>query len=82
MYKHPVLDRNLRVQYLNPTENVTHPSGLDTENLSMREAAVQMNLREIQIIRELSIPFPTPLNLWMYTEEMKRRVSEALRVYK
>ncbi len=74
MYERPALDWNLRVQYLNSTEDLTHPSSLDTENLSMREAAIQMNPREIQIIWEQSIPFPAPLNLWMYRVEMKRRV--------
>ncbi len=82
MYECPALDWNLRVQYLNPTKNLTHLSGLDMENSSMREAAIQMDPREIQIIQEQSIPFPVPLNLWMYREEMKRRVSKALKVQK
>ncbi len=45
MYEHPVLGRNPRVHYLNPTENLTHPSGPDTEGLPTREAAIQMNPR-------------------------------------
>ncbi len=50
MCNRPVIDWNLRVQYCNPTKNLTHPSGPDTENSPTRDAVIQMDHREIQIL--------------------------------
>ncbi len=76
MYKCPVLNWNLRVQYRNSEENLTHPSGPDLLNL----LASQVAPRDIQVLQERPLSFPHLLDQWMHREEMKRKVSETLRI--